>query len=713
MPVLTEIDDAEWFELQFDPARAKEKYDIILPSFPDDATQISFTGRCGRPNLQVAFGFYLYARSVSGTDKLRNPRVMDFGAGWGRIARLFLREARPKDIFASDTMGFAIRCLQETGGVFQIVQNPPAPPIPGFDQTFDLIYAYSVFSHLSESYTRAWLDYLLTLLRPGGHLIFTTRDGRFITDLRAIKAQPDDYVNSQKAASANEYLQVLRRTFPDPAIIEDRFAAGEFQFYPVGHAELPEDCTGETLIPRSYLERHYSRYLAAFNDDVPNVDQTVVVLKKPNTVVGLDAERTNAALTQKLGDLAAELAALRLAALTQKLGEREAESVALVQKLGERDAESVALVQKLGERDAESAAAHASLNEAQTTLHQVLSSRSWKLTAPLRTLKRTLQQSLKPKADPVPDVAKPLSAQRNAVSSQSPAPAASGKTLGSAVSINKDFHSLEEFMAFAEANPIFFDDDIEQNVVRHCQIYGIHSTAMGICGPSEVAIIGPESREHLMVRGLNSRQRAVLEELHVFLENRKLPIDKARIYGHEAITPLALFLRGHFPKYLGTEFAHNETQKAELFPIQHGDICHSNFKSSTFDVIISGEVLEHVPSMDEALSESARILVDGGRFIGTMPFFYHRQDSQRFATMEDGKIKQIIEPPICHGDPMDPDGGVLVFEIPGWDLLDRARRAGFRRAAMRFICEQNKGIIATSVGEQLRAKGVFVAIFDK
>ena len=61
---------------------------------------------------------------------------MDFGAGWGRIARFFLREARPQDIVAVDTMSFAIECLRKTGAAFQIVHNPPAPPIPGFQQTF-------------------------------------------------------------------------------------------------------------------------------------------------------------------------------------------------------------------------------------------------------------------------------------------------------------------------------------------------------------------------------------------------------------------------------------------------------------------------------------------------------------------------------------------------------------------------------------------------
>jgi hypothetical protein len=230
--------------------------------------------------LQQAFNFYLYARDVSGIDKLSEPRIMDFGAGWGRIARLFLREARPQDILASDTMSLAISCLRETGGAFQIIQNPPAPPIPGFQRTFNLIYAFSVFSHLSEPYTRAWLDYLLMLLQPEGHLVFTTRGLRFISDLESIKAQSMEVINSYETAKVNEYLRQLRN-FPDPEIIRHRFVAGEFQFYPIANASLPEDCTGETLIPRRYLETHYRPYFAGFNEDIPDVNQSVIVLKKP------------------------------------------------------------------------------------------------------------------------------------------------------------------------------------------------------------------------------------------------------------------------------------------------------------------------------------------------------------------------------------------------------------------------------------------------
>jgi 2-polyprenyl-3-methyl-5-hydroxy-6-metoxy-1,4-benzoquinol methylase len=280
MSAKADIDDAEWFELQFDPARAKAKYGIALPGFPDDATQITFTGMCGRPNLQQAFIFYRYARAISGVGELHEPRIMDFGAGWGRIARLFLREARPQDIVAADTASLAIKCLRETGSAFQIIHNLPAPPIPEFQQTFHLIYSYSVFSHLSERYSRAWLDYLLTLLQPGGHLVFTTRGRRFIVDQESIRAQSIDFIKSQTPDVA-EYLRRLRENFPDPAILRHRYAAGEFQFYHVGHGELIDECTGETLIPRSYFEAHYGPYFVSFDEDVPNVDQSVVVLKKP------------------------------------------------------------------------------------------------------------------------------------------------------------------------------------------------------------------------------------------------------------------------------------------------------------------------------------------------------------------------------------------------------------------------------------------------
>jgi ubiquinone/menaquinone biosynthesis C-methylase UbiE len=48
-----------------------------------------------------------------------------------------------------------------------------APPLPFPDQTFDLVFGISVFTHLRESWQFAWLRELARTLKPGGLAIMT------------------------------------------------------------------------------------------------------------------------------------------------------------------------------------------------------------------------------------------------------------------------------------------------------------------------------------------------------------------------------------------------------------------------------------------------------------------------------------------------------------------------------------------------------------
>ena len=105
-------------------------------------------------------------------------RLLDFGVGWGRVARLFLNETRLENIYGIDVdpafVEMTARMFRTTN--FSVCQPFPPTPRPG---TFDLIVAYSVFSHLSEPGFNAWLDEFARLLRPGGHVAFTTRHESF------------------------------------------------------------------------------------------------------------------------------------------------------------------------------------------------------------------------------------------------------------------------------------------------------------------------------------------------------------------------------------------------------------------------------------------------------------------------------------------------------------------------------------------------------
>ncbi len=100
-------------------------------------------------------------------------RVLDFGCGAGRTLRQFLPEAEHAEFWGTDIDRPSIEWLQEA-------LSPPlhpwacavSPPM-GLDYgSFDLIYAVSVFTHLTDN-SIPWLLELHRLLKPGGLLIAT------------------------------------------------------------------------------------------------------------------------------------------------------------------------------------------------------------------------------------------------------------------------------------------------------------------------------------------------------------------------------------------------------------------------------------------------------------------------------------------------------------------------------------------------------------
>jgi 2-polyprenyl-3-methyl-5-hydroxy-6-metoxy-1,4-benzoquinol methylase len=275
---MLQINDAEWYELQFNSERALEKYGIALPQLPSDDVQLGFTGLCGQQNLKQAFSFYRYIVSACQLDRIARPRILDFGGGWGRVSRFFLRETKPEHIYIAETREYAIQCLRDLGDRSNIIHNQPRPPIQGLTEQLDLVFAYSVFSHLSQEYFHAWIDYLLSILRPGGYLIFTTRGQFFINHLEHLHN-----VRSEAHQMLEEHIRRLREEMPSPEEIRRRYMKGEFQFYPIGGSgELTADFFGETFIPRSYVEQHFDRFFVEFNEHVDHVDQSVVILQNPD-----------------------------------------------------------------------------------------------------------------------------------------------------------------------------------------------------------------------------------------------------------------------------------------------------------------------------------------------------------------------------------------------------------------------------------------------
>jgi SAM-dependent methyltransferase len=111
--------------------------------------------------------------------------VLEFGCGVGRIIRHF--ESHGARLYGTDYNPDLIAWCRDNLDFAEFNRNELAGSLPYADNTFGLIYTWSVFTHLDEPLQRQWIRELTRILRPGGFLYLTTH-GEFYTP----QMQPDE-----------------------------------------------------------------------------------------------------------------------------------------------------------------------------------------------------------------------------------------------------------------------------------------------------------------------------------------------------------------------------------------------------------------------------------------------------------------------------------------------------------------------------------------
>lgn len=155
------------------------KLSSILPIMSDDVVQKNWTGNSGLELLKQTSVFvrtmsYAFSKITGRT--LDNARVLDFGCGYGRIARLMYFFTESSKVFGVDPLKESIRLCHDAklGDNFLLSEYLPES-LPVGSNEFDLIYAFSVFTHLSERATLAALRALRRYISPDGVLVITIR----------------------------------------------------------------------------------------------------------------------------------------------------------------------------------------------------------------------------------------------------------------------------------------------------------------------------------------------------------------------------------------------------------------------------------------------------------------------------------------------------------------------------------------------------------
>jgi len=110
--------------------------------------------------------------------------ILDFGCGCGRLLRLLAGHADVWRVTGTDVNPALVDWCRSNLRAVETDLNGLVPPLRLTDQSFDLVYALSVFTHLPEAATTLWLDELSRILRPGGILIVTTSGTSVLETIR-------------------------------------------------------------------------------------------------------------------------------------------------------------------------------------------------------------------------------------------------------------------------------------------------------------------------------------------------------------------------------------------------------------------------------------------------------------------------------------------------------------------------------------------------
>ena len=148
--------------------------------------------------------------------------VLDFGCGCGRVTRYW--ESFAGTVRGSDVSAKAVEWCRANLPFAGFETNGLAPPLAFSDESFDLVYALSVFTHLTADLQLAWRHELRRVLRPGGLLLITTHGRayapRLTEDERARFEKGELVVRWGAVAGTNlcsayHPEQYLRDTFAD------------------------------------------------------------------------------------------------------------------------------------------------------------------------------------------------------------------------------------------------------------------------------------------------------------------------------------------------------------------------------------------------------------------------------------------------------------------------------------------------------------------
>jgi SAM-dependent methyltransferase len=276
------VSDEEWYRILQRSVTEPSVDGVRLPGFPAEEVQRSVVGSANEHALRDGFLLYQEIKSYAGARGIafdRSTRLLDFGCGWGRHYRFFLKDVPPQNLLGIDCDASFIEICKQTipMGCFRLTS--PYPPAGLAEASFDIIYAYSVFSHLNEAIGLAWIEELTRALKPGGLIVVTTH-------ARSLVEACETYRRNPELQTSAWHRTLARKGFRDVEAALASYERGDFLYAATGGGGVrTADIYGEAVLSRSYVTRMWTRelQLVDFVDDPQRLPQVLIVLRRPGS----------------------------------------------------------------------------------------------------------------------------------------------------------------------------------------------------------------------------------------------------------------------------------------------------------------------------------------------------------------------------------------------------------------------------------------------
>ena len=269
------LTDEGWLELLIRSVNEPVIDSVEMPRFPHGLLQRQIGGSADEHTLREAYQFYYYMRHWSialGRAPGWGSRLLDFGCGWGRCTRFFWKDIASEGIYGADVSGELIATCNTLGVPGSFSKIEPRGHLPYEDQSFDLIIAYSVFTHLPEDVADHWMQELARVAKPGCVFALTVEPRRFLQFISDIPADTPSPWHSGLARFKSEIPELMKK-----------YDDGRFCYIPTGGGnDLPPSIYGDAAIPAEYITKKWGNLfeVRTFIDNENLFWQAFVVLRR-------------------------------------------------------------------------------------------------------------------------------------------------------------------------------------------------------------------------------------------------------------------------------------------------------------------------------------------------------------------------------------------------------------------------------------------------